>query len=234
MSADQLAEALRAGVDAVRTLGGAAPGDKTMVDALVPAVEALGDSFAAARTAAVEGAEATTPLQARKGRASYLGERSIGHQDPGRPRPRCSSWRWRRRPVSDGKLVGIVLVSHSAAVAASVAELAKALSGGARAVAVAPAGGTASGEFGTSSELVAAAAASVDRGAGVAVLTDLGSAVLTVKALLAEGDELPENTRLVDAPFVEGAVAAVVTASTGADLAAVEAAAAEAYSYRKV
>lgn len=234
VSADQLAEALRAGVDAVRTLGGAAPGDKTMVDALVPAVEALGDSFAAARTAAVEGAEATTPLQARKGRASYLGERSIGHQDPGRPRPRCSSWRWRRRPVSDGKLVGIVLVSHSAAVAASVAELAKALSGGARAVAVAPAGGTASGEFGTSSELVAAAAASVDRGAGVAVLTDLGSAVLTVKALLAEGDELPENTRLVDAPFVEGAVAAVVTASTGADLAAVEAAAAEAYSYRKV
>lgn len=83
VSAEQLAEALRAGVDAVRTLGGAAPGDKTMVDALVPAVDALGDSFAAARTAAVEGAEATTPMQARKGRASYLGERSIGHQDPG-------------------------------------------------------------------------------------------------------------------------------------------------------
>ncbi|MCZ4611477.1 PTS fructose transporter subunit IIA, partial [Streptomyces sp. Lzd4kr] len=83
-------------------------------------------------------------------------------------------------------------------------------------------------------ELIAAAAASVDRGAGVAVLTDLGSAVLTVKALLAEGDELPDNTHLVDAPFVEGAVAAVVTASTGADLAAVEAAAAEAYTYRKV
>ncbi|MBQ0966640.1 MULTISPECIES: dihydroxyacetone kinase subunit DhaL [Streptomyces] len=83
VSAEQLAEAFRAGVDAVRTLGGAAPGDKTMVDALVPAVDALGDSFAAARTAAVEGAEATTPMQARKGRASYLGERSIGHQDPG-------------------------------------------------------------------------------------------------------------------------------------------------------
>ncbi|MFH8534128.1 dihydroxyacetone kinase subunit DhaL [Streptomyces tendae] len=83
VSAEQLAEAFRTGVDAVRTLGGAAPGDKTMVDALVPAVDALGDSFAAARTAAVEGAEATTPMQARKGRASYLGERSIGHQDPG-------------------------------------------------------------------------------------------------------------------------------------------------------
>ncbi|MEU3486472.1 dihydroxyacetone kinase subunit DhaL [Streptomyces massasporeus] len=83
VSEEQLAEALRAGVDAVMTLGGAAPGDKTMIDALVPAVDALGDSFTAARTAAEEGAVATTPLQARKGRASYLGERSIGHQDPG-------------------------------------------------------------------------------------------------------------------------------------------------------
>ncbi len=136
--------------------------------------------------------------------------------------------------MSDDKLVGIVLVSHSAEVASSVAELAKGLAGGATSVPVAPAGGTEGGGLGTSSELIAAAAASVDRGAGVAVLTDLGSAVLTVKALLAEGDELPEHTELVDAPFVEGAVAAVVTASTGADLAAVRAAAEEAYTYRKV
>ncbi|GAB2802137.1 dihydroxyacetone kinase subunit DhaL [Streptomyces chlorus] len=83
VSREQLAEALRTGVDAVRQLGGAAPGDKTMIDALVPAVDALGDSFAAARAAAEEGAVATTPMRARKGRASYLGERSIGHQDPG-------------------------------------------------------------------------------------------------------------------------------------------------------
>ncbi|WP_309097873.1 dihydroxyacetone kinase subunit DhaL [Streptomyces sp.] len=83
VSAGQLTEALRTGVDAVMTLGGAAPGDKTMIDALVPAVDALGESFAAARAAAEEGAVATTPLQARKGRASYVGERSIGHQDPG-------------------------------------------------------------------------------------------------------------------------------------------------------
>lgn len=136
--------------------------------------------------------------------------------------------------MSDEKLVGIVLVSHSAQVAASVADLAKGLAGGAASLPVAPAGGTEDGGLGTSAELIAAAAASVDRGAGVAVLTDLGSAVLTVKALLAEGDELPEDTHLVDAPFVEGAIAAVVTAATGADLAAVEAAAAEAYTYRKV
>ncbi|WP_060882249.1 PTS-dependent dihydroxyacetone kinase phosphotransferase subunit DhaM, partial [Streptomyces scabiei] len=95
------------------------------------------------------------------------------------------------------------------------------------------AGVTGDGGLGTSAERISEAAASVDRGAGVAVLVDLGSAVLTVKALLAEGDELPADTLLVDAPFVEGAVAAVVTASTGADLAAVAAAASEAYTYRK-
>ncbi|WP_460061503.1 dihydroxyacetone kinase subunit DhaL [Streptomyces sp. YKOK-I1] len=83
VSEAEFADALRAGVDAVMQLGGAAPGDKTMIDALVPAVAALGDGFGAAGTAAERGAEATTPLQARKGRASYLGERSIGHQDPG-------------------------------------------------------------------------------------------------------------------------------------------------------
>ncbi|MEV6176937.1 dihydroxyacetone kinase subunit DhaL [Streptomyces sp. NPDC052016] len=83
VSEEQLAVALRAGVDAVMQLGGAAPGDKTMIDALVPAVDALSDGFEQARTAAEQGAVATTPLQARKGRASYLGERSIGHQDPG-------------------------------------------------------------------------------------------------------------------------------------------------------
>ncbi|MFJ2393897.1 dihydroxyacetone kinase subunit DhaL [Streptomyces sp. NPDC087843] len=83
VSEEQFTDALRAGVDAVMALGGAAPGDKTMIDALVPAVDALSDSFAAAATAAEEGAAATIPLQARKGRASYLGERSIGHQDPG-------------------------------------------------------------------------------------------------------------------------------------------------------
>lgn len=131
------------------------------------------------------------------------------------------------------KLVGIVLVSHSAQVAASVAELAKGLAGAGSTVPVAAAGGTQDGGLGTSAGLVAAAAGSVDRGVGVAVLTDLGSAVLTVKALLSEGDELPGQTRLVDAPFVEGAIAAVVTASAGADLAAVTAAAEEAYSYRK-
>ncbi|MEU7581079.1 dihydroxyacetone kinase subunit DhaL [Streptomyces sp. NPDC041068] len=79
----RFAEALRTGIDAVAALGGAAPGDKTMLDALVPGVDGLPDSFGAAREAALQGALATIPLRARKGRASYLGERSVGHQDPG-------------------------------------------------------------------------------------------------------------------------------------------------------
>ncbi|WP_198171179.1 dihydroxyacetone kinase subunit DhaL [Actinoplanes awajinensis] len=88
-----LAAALHAGLEAVRKLGGAAPGDKTMVDAYGPAADAfeqavaggagLTGAAAAAARAAAAGAGATTPMQARKGRASYLGERSIGHQDPG-------------------------------------------------------------------------------------------------------------------------------------------------------
>ncbi|MFD7716386.1 dihydroxyacetone kinase subunit DhaL [Streptomyces sp. NPDC059814] len=80
---EELAQALGTGVAAVAQLGGAQAGDKTMLDALLPAAEALGTSFEAARDAARAGSVATVPLQARKGRASYLGERSIGHQDPG-------------------------------------------------------------------------------------------------------------------------------------------------------
>jgi dihydroxyacetone kinase-like protein len=83
--------ALRDGLAAIRKLGAAAPGDKTMVDALAPAVEAFDDAAVgglkaaaeAAADAAEAGAKATAELQARKGRASYLGARSVGHQDPG-------------------------------------------------------------------------------------------------------------------------------------------------------
>lgn len=79
----QLAAALGTGVAAVAQLGGARAGDKTMLDALLPAVDVLESSFGEAGDAALAGALATVPLRAHKGRASYLGERSIGHQDPG-------------------------------------------------------------------------------------------------------------------------------------------------------
>ncbi|MEU3070478.1 dihydroxyacetone kinase subunit DhaL [Streptomyces sp. NPDC007027] len=79
----QFAQAFAAGVAAVGQLGGAQAGDKTMLDALLPAAEALATSFDGAAEAARAGAVATVPMRARKGRASYLGDRSIGHQDPG-------------------------------------------------------------------------------------------------------------------------------------------------------
>ncbi|MFC4855762.1 dihydroxyacetone kinase subunit DhaL [Actinophytocola glycyrrhizae] len=83
-----LAEALTAALGGVVARGKAEPGDKTMVDALDPAVQAAkGDTvaelLAAAADAAAAGADTTVPLVARKGRASYLGERSAGHMDPG-------------------------------------------------------------------------------------------------------------------------------------------------------
>lgn len=138
--------------------------------------------------------------------------------------------------MSDSQQVGVVLVSHSAEVAESVARLALGLAGGdadAPDRPVAAAGGTADGGLGTDAEAIAAAARRVDRGAGVALLADVGGAVLTIRTLLAEEGELPDGSRLVDAPFVEGAVAAVVAALAGADLDAVADAATEAYTYRK-
>jgi dihydroxyacetone kinase-like protein len=88
---DQLAAAIRAGLEGVVARGKANLDDKTMVDAMTPAVEALesgaardlGGALAAAAVAAAAGRDRVTPLTARKGRASYLGERSAGHQDPG-------------------------------------------------------------------------------------------------------------------------------------------------------
>jgi dihydroxyacetone kinase-like protein len=93
LDGQQLVGALDAAIAGVVELGAATPGDKTMIDALTPAAEALHgaldagepleQALAAAVGAAQAGAESTVPLQARKGRASYLGERSIGHLDPG-------------------------------------------------------------------------------------------------------------------------------------------------------
>ncbi|MGH3245231.1 MAG: dihydroxyacetone kinase subunit DhaL [Trebonia sp.] len=93
VSLPALGQALEAALAGVRQLGAAREGDKTMVDALAPATRAFAkavaegatraDVLAATATAAAEGAAATVSMQARKGRASYLGPRSVGHEDPG-------------------------------------------------------------------------------------------------------------------------------------------------------
>ncbi len=138
--------------------------------------------------------------------------------------------------------VGLVLVSHSARIAEGVAELVRELGGDE--VPVEAAGGLPDGGLGTSSERIEQAVRSADRGAGVVVLADLGSAVLTVKLLL-DGDDDTENdagadgalsttAMLADAPLVEGAVSAAVVAASGADARTVLAAAEEARDFRKL
>jgi PTS hybrid protein len=126
--------------------------------------------------------------------------------------------------------VGIVLVSHSAELAAGLRLLVEQI--GSDTVPLATAGGTDDGRIGTSYDLVLDAVRSVDRGAGVVVLPDLGSSVLTARTVLE--DHPSPDVLIVDAPFVEGAVAAVVTAASGADLKTVADAAKEARHVHKL
>ena len=128
--------------------------------------------------------------------------------------------------------VGIVLVSYSAQLAEGTADLAGQVGGGT--VTIASAGGTDDGRLGTSIAKIQRALQLADAGAGVLILPDLGSSVLTVRALLAEPDDLPGPVVMADAPFVEGAVAAAVTAAAGGDLKAVLDAAQEARHARKL
>ncbi|MFJ5927157.1 PTS-dependent dihydroxyacetone kinase phosphotransferase subunit DhaM [Kitasatospora sp. NPDC092948] len=126
------------------------------------------------------------------------------------------------RPTGHGR-VGVVLVSHSHEVADAVRALALAVAESDDPAPVVATGGSIADGLGTSAVLVATAARRVDQGHGVAVLCDLDGAVETVLALLTDADEhgLPFPVRFADAPFVEGAVAAVATATAGGDLAAV-------------
>jgi PTS hybrid protein len=126
--------------------------------------------------------------------------------------------------------VGIVLVSHSAELASGLRLLVEQI--GSDAVPLATAGGTDDGRIGTSYDLVLNAIRSVDRGGGVVVLPDLGSSVLTARTVLE--DHPRPDVLIVDAPFVEGAVAAVVTAASGADLKTVADAAKEARHVHKL
>jgi dihydroxyacetone kinase phosphotransfer subunit len=134
--------------------------------------------------------------------------------------------------MSEVARVGIVLVSHSVALAEGTAELAGQIGGGT--VLVVPAGGTDDGGIGTSETKVRRAIIAANAGAGVLILPDLGSSVLTVRVLLSEPSELPALVVLADAPFVEGAVAATVAAAVGGDIKAVLAAAEEARNARKL
>jgi PTS hybrid protein len=134
--------------------------------------------------------------------------------------------------MSDPRTVGIVLISHSRQLAEGAAEVAAQVA--ADGVSIIGVGGTDDGRLGTSIDALARAIEKVAAGVGVVVIPDLGSSVLTTRSLLSEPSELPDEIRLVDTAFVEGAVAAAVAASTGASLATVVAAAEEARDVRKL
>jgi dihydroxyacetone kinase phosphotransfer subunit len=122
-------------------------------------------------------------------------------------------------------VVGIVVVSHSSDLARGVAELAGQVAG--PDVRIEAAGGSPDGTLGTDAELVRLALERADTGSGAIVLGDLGSAILTVRHVL-EQNGTNGRVVLVDAPLVEGAVAAAVVASVGSELADVARAAEEA------
>ncbi|MBV1855066.1 dihydroxyacetone kinase phosphoryl donor subunit DhaM [Catellatospora tritici] len=126
--------------------------------------------------------------------------------------------------------VSIVLVSHSALLVAGVRELLRQVAG--EHVGINTAAGTEDGGLGTGYDLVRTAIDDADDALGVVVIPDLGSSVLTAKAVL--DDEPRDKVVLLDVPFVEGALAAAVIAGTGADLDTVVAAAREAWHARKL
>jgi PTS hybrid protein len=131
-----------------------------------------------------------------------------------------------------GLVIGIVLVSHSAPLADGLADMAQQITGDE--VRVVAAGGGPDGTLGTDGDRIATAIRSAESGDGVLVLVDLGSAVLSVRALLADGDLDDVRVILADAPLVEGAIAAAATASIGGDLEEAGAAAREAWDVRKL
>jgi phosphoenolpyruvate---glycerone phosphotransferase subunit DhaM len=126
-------------------------------------------------------------------------------------------------------VVGIVIVSHSRDIASGAAALAGQMAG--PDVRIEPAGGDVDGGLGTDGARVRAAIDAAEQGHGVVLVGDLGSAILTIRAVL-DGDG--DSARLADAPLVEGAVAAAVAASAGMDLEFVVRAAEEARGHSKL
>ena len=180
---------------------------------------AIGDVAARAN----EAAEATIPMLATRGRASFLGERSIGHMDPG---ARSSALivdaavaaleaaGLRRDPM---KNVGIVIVSHSPLVAEGTADMVRQMVGDE--VPLAFCGGNPEGGLGTSVESILEAIDSAWSEAGVAILVDLGGAETNSEmAVEMLPDDRARRVVVCNAPIVEGAVIAATEASGGAPL----------------
>ena len=129
-------------------------------------------------------------------------------------------------------MVGIVIVSHSWKIAEGIKDLALQVCAGSGNVF--SAGGMEDGEIGTDAFAIAKAIQEADKGDGVAILADLGSAIMSVETALELLEDETGGARLADAPIVEGAIAAAVEAASGSSLSEVIQAAEEAWGMRKV
>lgn len=221
----------RDGVDGVISRGKAEPGDKTMCDVWVPVVESLRQSseqnlsvpvaLEAASRIAESAAQSTITMQARKGRASYLGERSIGHQDPG-----ATSVMFMMQMLAlaakskELVMVNLVIVSHSSRLGEGVGELARQmLMSDSCKIAIAAGIDDPQNPIGTDAVKVMEAIESVADADHVLVMMDMGSALLSAEtALELLAPKIAAKVRLCAAPLVEGTLAATVSAASGADI----------------
>ena len=167
-----------------------------------------------ATVAAEKGRDATESMVARKGRASYLGQRSVGHQDPGATSAAmliaaaATGVRRGGRVTRVSATVGLVVVSHSRALARAAVALAQEMLHG-KQIRIAIAAGLDDTTFGTDAAQIVDAITAADHGAGVVVLMDLGSAVLSAElALELLDDDVRDRVVLCPAPLVEGLVVA--------------------------
>ncbi len=237
VDAAALGTALKAALDGAQDLGKAAEGDKTMIDALAPAVAAYEAALADGADLAAACAPPptpprrapTTPCRCRRtrgGRATWGAQRRA--HGPGRIVHRARAARARRRH-GGGLTWSGSCSSRTAGRSPRAPPRSPARWASARPSSRPP--GRPEGRLGTSIDLVEQAVAAANEGDGVVLLADLGSSVLTAKMLIEDADG--DDVLLADAPLVEGAVAAASMAATGADLATVHAAAESARDHRK-
>ena len=224
---EDILEILDAMIEGIKQRGKAEENEKTMLDSIIPGRNAFEEAIKegentinalkAAKDAAWEGVNKTVNMMATKGRASYLGERSIGVQDPGATSAALlfeALLATINNEVESGPVdkVGIVIVSHSPKIAEGTKELALEMAPDAN---IAVAGGDIENGFGTDLNKIIEAIETVDSPLGVLVLIDMGSALMSAEmALETIGDE---NVEIVDAPLVEGAVFAAIESVLGSD-----------------
>lgn len=234
------------GLAAVKKRGKSDVGNKTMLDVLGPVADALHEAavkgalipetLASVRSAADQGLESTRNMIAKKGRASFLGKRSMGHLDPGAQSSQlivhavCRSFEERLsfladKPSATG-YVGIVIVSHSADVARGTVNIARQMAGDE--VPMAWCAGNPDRGLGTDVASIKKAIEQVLNPAGVAILVDLGGAETNSEMAI---EMLPEEYRsqvvICNAPIVEGAVMAATESAGGGSLEEVRATAEE-------